>query len=100
MTNRKVRQRRIRNKIIGTAVRPRLSVYRSNKNIFLQAIDDNSGKTLASSSTIKKEDVAESIAKALQDKKITKIVFDRGGFRYHGKIKEVAEKLRSLGMEF
>lgn len=101
MTNRFSRKIRIRAKISGTAERPRVVVFRSNSHLYLQAIDDASGKTLASASDLKsKENVAESLAKNLLDKKIKKIVFDRGGYKYHGRIKEVADNLRKAGLEF
>jgi len=101
MTNRLSRKIRIRAKISGTAERPRVVVFRSNSHLYLQAIDDASGKTLASTSDLKsKENVAESLANNLLDKKIKKIVFDRGGYKYHGRIKEVADNLRKAGLEF
>ncbi len=76
-------------------------VYRSNKHLYLQAIDDEKGVTLASASDLKsKENLAADIAGKLLAKKIKKIVFDRGGYQYHGKIKKIAEELRLEGLEF
>ncbi len=109
MTNRINRKARIRAKISGTSARPRVVVFRSNKNFYLQAIDDVKKETLVSASTLKGEkslddargrDIAEALAKKLQAKKIKKIVFDRGGYQYHGKIKQIAEELRKAGLEF
>lgn len=101
MTNRLKRHKRIRAKIFGTAKRPRVAVFRSNKNLYLQAIDDEKKTTLASASTLKdKEEVAAKFAKALKNQKIQKVVFDRGGYQYHGKIKKIAEDLRKEGLEF
>lgn len=101
MTNRLNRKRRIRAKISGNAGRPRVVVFRSNKNLYLEAIDDEKGITLAAASTLKnKEDLAITLVKQLQAKKIKKIVFDRGGYKYHGKVKSVAEDLRKAGLEF
>jgi len=101
MIKRNLRKKRIRAKISGIASRPRLNIFRSNKFLYLQAIDDEKGVTLASASTLKdKEKVAEVLAKKLQEKKIKKIVFDRAGFKYHGKIKKIAEDLRKKGLEF
>ena len=106
---------RIRRKISGTASRPRLAVYRSLKQIYCQAIDDESGVTLASASTVDKEirgdgkpggniDAAKTIgghiAKRLLEKGIDEVVFDRGGFIYHGRIKALAEAAREAGLKF
>lgn len=95
-----LRKKRIRVK--GSAVIPRVVVYRSNKNISIQAIDDEKGIVLASSSTLKEsqENLAEVLAKNLKAKKIKKIVFDRAGYKYHGKVKKIADDLRSSGLEF
>ena len=101
MTDRLKRKLRIRAKISGTAARPRVVVFRSNKYLYLQAIDDEKEITLASASTLKdKGGVAAKFAKALRNRKIKKVVFDRGGFKYHGKIKAMAEALRKEGLEF
>ena len=106
------RHKRVRNKISGTAERPRLCVYRSNKNLFVQVIDDVNGTTLAQASTLDKEiktkhanveaakEVGALIAKRAGDKKIKTVVFDRSGYLYHGVIKELAEAAREAGLEF
>ena len=115
-TNRKAererRHLRVRRKISGTAECPRLCVYRSNKNLFVQVIDDVNAVTLVSASTLDKEvktkhankeaakEVGTLIAKRAQDKKIKTVVFDRGGYLYHGIIKELAEAAREAGLEF
>ncbi len=109
--NKQIRRRgRIRVKVKGTAKRPRLSVFRSNKGMYLQLIDDNSGITLASaaSSEVKKTDKKEVIsfelgkiiAKKGLDKKIENVVFDRGGNKYHGRIKAAADGAREGGLKF
>jgi large subunit ribosomal protein L18 len=101
MTSRDKRKIRIRSKISGTALRPRVVIFRSNKHLYLQAIDDVKMVTLASASTLKSDkDLAEKFAKDLASQKVTKIVFDRGGYQYHGKIKNIAEELRKAGLEF
>jgi large subunit ribosomal protein L18 len=105
-------RRSIRNKVSGTAQRPRLSVFRSNKSIYAQLIDDVNGITLASSSsstiegegTSTKSAVSSSVgrdiaAKALA-KGITEVVFDRGGYLYHGRVKSLAEGAREAGLKF
>ena len=101
---------RVRNKISGTAERPRMSVFRSNKQIYVQIIDDLAGKTLAAASSLgmtdkvnKKEQatkVGELIAKQAQEAGITNVVFDRNGYLYHGRIKEVADAARNGGLKF
>ncbi|KRM13357.1 50S ribosomal protein L18 [Paucilactobacillus suebicus] len=109
----KTRQRRharVRGKISGTAQRPRLSVYRSNKNIYAQLIDDVEGVTLASASTIDKEvsgnkseqaaKVGELIAKRGTEKNVSEVVFDRGGYLYHGRVQALAEAARENGLKF
>ncbi len=98
---------RVRNKVSGTAARPRMSVFRSNKQIYVQIIDDLSGKTLAAASSLgmteklpKKEvaaKVGEIIAKKAQEAGITTVVFDRNGYLYHGRVKEVADAARNGG---
>ena len=112
---RKGRHQRIRNKISGTAERPRLCVFRSLNHIYAQVIDDVKGVTIASASTVEKEvasQVAEMkkieaakfigdlIAKRAMDKDIKEVVFDRGGYIYHGKIQALAEAAREAGLEF
>ena len=103
---------RVRRKISGTAERPRLCVYRSNSNLYVQIIDDVAGKTLAQASTLDKEvktkhankeaakEVGTLIAKRALDKKIESVVFDRGGYIYHGVVKELAEAAREGGLKF
>ena len=103
---------RVRNKISGTAMRPRLCVYRSNSNLYVQVVDDVAGNTLAQASTLDKEvktkhsnkeaakEVGALIAKRALDKKIKEVVFDRGGYIYHGVVKELAEAARENGLEF
>ncbi|MFA5184372.1 MAG: 50S ribosomal protein L18 [Patescibacteria group bacterium] len=104
------RHGRVRAKVSGTAARPRLSVYRSNTGMFLQLIDDASGQTLASA-TLKEVKAAENriatskelgklIAQKAGAKKITKAVFDRGFYKYHGRVKAAAEGAREGGLEF
>ena len=102
---RMVRHARIRKQIIGTKDIPRLNVYRSNKNIFVQLIDDENGVTLASASSKGKNieaatKVGESIAKEAKKLKISKVVFDRGGYLYHGRVKAIADAARENGLEF
>ena len=115
-TNRKAeRQRRhirVRRKISGTAECPRLCVYRSNKNLFVQVIDDVAANTLVSASTLDKEiktkhankeaakEVGALIAKRALEKNIDTVVFDRGGYIYHGVVKELAEAAREGGLKF
>ncbi|MFA5155351.1 MAG: 50S ribosomal protein L18 [Patescibacteria group bacterium] len=104
------RHGRVRAKIAGTAERPRLSVYRSNSGLFLQLIDDTTGRTLASASlkevkadgkpTAKSQELGQLLARKAAEKKITKAVFDRGFYKYHGRVKAAAEGARSGGLEF
>ena len=103
---------RVRRKISGTAERPRLCVYRSNNNLYVQIIDDVAGNTLVQASTLDKEiktkhsnkeaakEVGTLIAKRATEKKITEVVFDRGGYIYHGVVKELAEAAREGGLKF
>jgi large subunit ribosomal protein L18 len=103
---------RVRRKISGTAERPRLCVYRSNSNLYVQIIDDVAGNTIVSASTLDKEvktkhankvaakEVGALIAKRALDKKIDTVVFDRGGYIYHGVVKELAEAAREGGLKF
>ncbi|HNX10870.1 MAG TPA: 50S ribosomal protein L18 [bacterium] len=102
---------RVRAKIEGTAARPRLNVFRSNTGLFLQLIDDVKGVTLVSADSKELKDVkkpklelaktlGELLAKKAQDKKISAVVFDRGGYRYHGRVKAVAEGARQGGLQF
>lgn len=112
-SGRKKRHERIRNHVVGTQERPRLNVFRSNKNIYAQLIDDVSGTTLASASTVDKElslestsnaeaakQVGQLIAKRAQDKGFKSVVFDRGGYLFHGRVKALAESAREAGLEF
>ena len=106
------RHKRVRNKIAGTPERPRLSVFRSNSNIYVQLIDDVNGCTLAQASTLDTEvkekhannvaakEVGTLIAKRAEQINIKDIVFDRGGYIYHGVVKEVAEAAREGGLNF
>lgn len=103
------RHTRIRSKIIGTEARPRLSVFRSNKFIYAQIIDDGKGVTLAAASDIamsagtkveKAKAVGALVAEAAKKAKITKVVFDRGGFLYKGRVQALAEGAREAGLEF
>lgn len=97
-------RRRISSTIRGTAELPRLCVYKSNSNTYLQIIDDVEGATLASSAAPKGVDNAkkagQSIAKLAQEKGITKVVFDRSGYKYHGIIKAAADGARDGGLQF
>ncbi|MBE6296163.1 MAG: 50S ribosomal protein L18 [Bacteroidales bacterium] len=100
---------RVRNKISGVAERPRMSVFRSNKQIYVQIINDQTGRTLAAASSLgleampKKEQAAkvgEMIAKKAIEAGITAVVFDRNGYLYHGRVKEVADAARNGGLKF
>ncbi len=96
---------RIRNRLSGTSERPRLSVFRSNNHMYAQIIDDTVGNTLVAASTVEKEVKAElektnNVDAAAIDKGITEVVFDRGGFLYHGKIAALAEAAREAGLVF
>ena len=100
---------RIRGKISGTAETPRMTVFRSNKQIYVQIIDDLAGKTLASASSKGLADgdnkaaaaqVGELIAKKAQEAGLTSVVFDRNGYLYHGRVKELAEAARKGGLKF
>ncbi|RHW36265.1 50S ribosomal protein L18 [Lysinibacillus yapensis] len=109
---RKKRHARVRTKIAGTAERPRLNVFRSNKHIYAQLIDDVAGVTLVSASTQDNgfegagsnveaaAKIGEAIAKRAAEKNITAVVFDRGGYLYHGRVKALAEAARENGLEF
>jgi len=103
-------KKRIRNKISGTSLKPRMTVFRSNKQIYVQIIDDLSGKTLVSASSLgltekvsKKAEstlVGEAIAKKAQEVGIETVVFDRNGYLYHGRVKELADAARKGGLKF
>ena len=112
---RKAKHDRIRHTLVGTTERPRLNVYRSVANIYVQVIDDSNGKTLCSASTLDKElasklegknkkeqayVVGEAIAKKAAKAKIKQVVFDRGGYIYTGRVQSLAEGARSAGLEF
>lgn len=99
-TDRIRRKKRIRARVTGTAERPRLSVFRSNKAIYVQAIDDMKGVTLAQASGKDAKAVGEDIAKKLTKEKKTAAVFDRSGYRYHGRVKILADAARSGGLTF
>ncbi|MCK9225299.1 MAG: 50S ribosomal protein L18 [Candidatus Muirbacterium halophilum] len=105
----------LRKKISGSIEKPRMTVFRSNKNISVQVINDDEGRTICSASTIDKDvresignggnkaaakKVGEIIAKKLLEKSINTVVFDRNGFRYHGRIKELADSARQSGLKF
>lgn len=109
--NRQKRHKRIRNKISGTTEIPRLSVFRSNKHIYAQIIDDIKGHTVVSASSKDlgienggnaeaARKVGESIGKAALDAGVETVVFDRGGYLYHGRVKELAEGAREAGLKF
>ncbi len=102
-------KRRIRGKISGTAARPRMTVFRSNKQISVQLIDDLTGKTLASATSAGLEaapkvelagKVGEAVAKKAQEAGITTVVFDRNGYLYHGRVKALADAARNGGLKF
>lgn len=110
---RKSRHNRVRAKIKGTESVPRVSVFRSNRHVFVQLIDDAAGKTLVSSvvksgkktamkgtKTEGASAIGEMLAKKAQDAGINKVVFDRGGFKYHGRVRALAEGLRKGGLSF
>lgn len=106
------RHKRVRSKISGTPECPRLNVFRSTNNIYAQIIDDINGKTLVSASTLDKEfegkggnkeaarEVGKLIAKRAVEKDIEEVVFDRGGYIFHGRVKELAEGAREGGLKF
>jgi large subunit ribosomal protein L18 len=109
------RKKRVRSRVVGTSERPRLNVFRSLKHIYAQAIEDTTGKTLISASTLSSElkgsvrcpgnveaakKVGELIAKKCLEKGIQKVVFDRSGYLYHGRIKALAEAARASGLIF
>ncbi len=112
---RKRRHRRVRKKVVGTAERPRLNVFRSLKHIYAQIIDDDKGHTLVAASTLDPElreklngltktEQAELVGKLVAERAlalgIKKVVFDRGGYKYHGRVKALAEGSRKAGLEF
>jgi len=108
---RKKRHMRVRNKLSGTEKRPRLNVFRSNSNIYAQVIDDIKGVTLASASTLDKEisdgtktQKASAVGKLVAERSLAKgiktVVFDRGGYLYHGRVQALAQAARENGLEF
>jgi large subunit ribosomal protein L18 len=100
-TNKRIRRHaRIRAKVKGTAARPRLCVYKSNRYLEAQLIDDAAGRTLASGKMADAVKLGENIAAHAKQKGITKVVFDRGGFRYAGRVAQLAEAARKGGLEF
>jgi len=98
-TGRKSRKLRVRAKVTGTKSRPRLTVFRSNRYVYAQMIDDAAGATLAASKGVDAEKVGVEIAKLASKKKIKEAVFDRNGYRYHGKVKALAEAVREGGIK-
>ncbi|MGQ9585435.1 MAG: 50S ribosomal protein L18 [Anaerolineae bacterium] len=112
---RQARHRRVRKRVFGTPERPRMSVYRSLSHIYAQVVDDTQGVTLVSASTIDSEVrpkaqglskseqarlVGQKVAERAMAKGITQVVFDRGGYRYHGRVKALAEASREAGLQF
>ncbi|MCI4463436.1 MAG: 50S ribosomal protein L18 [Caldisericum sp.] len=112
---RKIRHKRIRRKVAGTASKPRLSVYISLKHVYAQLIDDETGRTLVSASTLDKElketlkektltEKAKAVGKLIAEralaKGISEAVFDRGGYQYHGRVKALADEARNAGLKF
>jgi large subunit ribosomal protein L18 len=116
-TNEKVRartkrHRRVRKKVVGTSERPRLAVFRSNRHIYAQVIDDTTGRTLAAASTAEPDlrsgstatvDAAKAVGQLVGERAkaagISRVVFDRGGFRYHGRVAALCEGARAAGLE-
>jgi large subunit ribosomal protein L18 len=106
----KTRHRRVRKRIVGTPDRPRLAVYRSNRHIYAQVIDDSAGRTLAAASTLSEvgegdpkaraKAVGAAVAARAKDAGVTSVAFDRGGFRFHGRVRALAEGAREGGLEF
>ena len=107
------RHRRVRKKVAGTAARPRLAVFRSNRHIYAQLIDDVAGHTVAAASTVEKDlkdnnpgtvDAARAVGTLVAERAkqagVEAVVFDRGGFRYHGRVAAVADAVREAGLEF
>jgi large subunit ribosomal protein L18 len=104
------RHRRVRKKVVGTPARPRLAVFRSNRHIYAQVIDDVAGRTLASSSSLatkggddpsaNAKEVGLALAAKAKDAGVTAVAFDRGGFMYHGRVKALADGAREGGLEF
>ena len=108
-TGRARRKLRIRKKVNGTTQRPRLAVFRSAKHIYAQVIDDSQGTTIAHASSVTAgasskveaaKSVGDAVAKACIDKGVEQVVFDRGGYRYHGRVRALAESAREAGLKF
>jgi large subunit ribosomal protein L18 len=111
-TSRQRRHRRVRKHLAGTQSRPRLAVYRSNRYIYAQVIDDDSGRTIAAASSQEKDlrektlsadtatEVGKLVAERAKDAGVSAVVFDRGGYKYHGRIKALADAAREAGLEF
>jgi large subunit ribosomal protein L18 len=110
---RRRRHLRVRKKVRGTAARPRLAVFRSSKHVYAQVIDDVTGRTIASASTMEAsartgstgtvaaaKSVGERVAERAKDAGVGTVVFDRGGFKYHGRVAAVADGARGAGLEF
>ncbi|MGH9156591.1 MAG: 50S ribosomal protein L18 [Acidimicrobiales bacterium] len=110
---RKRRHRRVRKKVAGTGMRPRLAVFRSNRHMVAQVIDDASGRTLAAASTVEKDlragatgnaEAAAAVGRLVAERAraagVSSVVFDRGGFAYHGRVAAVAEAARQAGLDF
>jgi len=108
-----MRHHRVRKKVAGTAQRPRLAVFRSNKHVVAQVIDDDAGRTLAAASTVESDlksgatsnrtaaaAVGKLVAERAKAAGVTQVVFDRGGFIYHGRVAAVADAAREAGLEF
>lgn len=108
------RHARVRKKILGSADRPRLAVFRSNKHMYAQVIDDSSGRTVVAASTVEPEvrarkagatvqvaaEVGKLVAQRALDRGVSTVVFDRGGFKFHGKVKALADGAREQGLDF
>jgi large subunit ribosomal protein L18 len=103
------RHRRVRKKVVGTPERPRLAVYRSNRHVYAQVIDDTAGRTLAAASSLQNDSeddpktrakaVGLRVAEAARGAGVTRVTFDRGGFKYHGQVRAVADGAREAGLE-
>lgn len=110
ISKKEIRHKRIRARVKGVADKPRLSVFRSNRYVFAQLIDDTKGKTIVSASDLKMKEKAKKtdrarlvgaeLAKIAKEKKIEKVIFDRGGCKYHGRVKAVADGAREGGLKF
>ena len=104
------RHRRVRKKVIGSTERPRLAVFRSNRHVYAQLIDDSAGRTLAAASSLKDSNgkdpkerakaVGAALAQRAKEAGVTQVTFDRGGFKYHGRVRAVAEGAREGGLNF